>query len=768
MLRAVQAVKSKRKNVKAFQDLPIKYKVITVLMLTSLTALLFSAATFMIYDLATYRQTFVRYLLTASSIVADNSAACLMYADEACARETLGTFRADRHVVLAALYDEQGHLMVRYPGRASAGEFPPGPTELGYRSTGHYLVLSRPVVQNGHHYGTLYVKSDLSGFFDRLRLYGGVTVLILAASALVALLIANALQRRITQPILGLVETAKVVSERNDVSVRAPKSSEDELGLLTDAFNQMLARIQEAEKSRSFLAAIVDSSDDGIIGKDLNGIVVSWNAGAERMFGYAAHEMIGQPIMRLISRDRPDEEALILAGAQRGKTQNIDTIRIRKDGQPIDVSLTISPIKDAHGRIIGVSSIARDVTARRQAERALAKQTQVLREQTQMLDLANVLIRDLQDRIILWNHGMEKLYGWSKAEAIGAYSHILMRTEFPESLESIRSRLFSEGHWEGELVHYHKDGTRLLVASQWVLHSEQGSRPTAILEVNNDITERKHAEEQVRRLNAELELRVQERTAELTTANKELEAFTYSVAHDLRAPLRHIDAFSKILYEDFAAGLPQEAQRYLASIRQGSLNMNHLVDDLLNLARVGRQELKRLPTPLHTLVEEVVADLKRELRGRSIEWQIQPLPTVECDPGLMKQVFANLLGNAVKYTRPRPLALIEVGCEKKNGDSAIFVRDNGVGFSMKYLDKLFGVFQRLHRAEEFEGTGVGLATVERIIRKHGGTIWAEAAVDKGATFYFMLPGLDSAATPEGDRAGAWRQAGTRGRAANLI
>ena len=169
--------------------------------------------------------------------------------------------------------------------------------------------------------------------------------------------------------------------------------------------------------------------------------------------------------------------------------------------------------------------------------------------------------------------------------------------------------------------------------------------------------------------------------------------------------------------------------------------MSQLVDDLLNLARLGRQELRRQSTPLGGLVEEVLADLKEETAGRGLEWRIQPLPAVECDPGLMKQVFANLLSNAVKYTRPRPVAIIEVGYAKLNGDSAVFVRDNGVGFNMKYADKLFGVFQRFHRAEEFEGTGVGLATVDRIMRKHGGHIWAEAAVDKGATFYFTVAGL---------------------------
>jgi len=568
-------------------------------------------------------------------------------------------------------------------------------------------------------------------------------------SALVALGVSSALQRRVTDPILALVRSARMVSDRADLSVRAPKTSGDELGLLTDSFNAMLARIQEhteerkrVEDSLAFLAAIVHSSDDAIIGKDLQSRVLSWNTGAERMFGYTAAEMVGQRITRLISPDRPDEESRVIEDVKRVDIRHFETVRIRKDGEPIEVSLTISPIKNAKGEIVGVSSIARDITDRKRAQDALERHAATLREQAQMLDLANVMARDLDSRIILWNSGMEKMYGWTKDEALGKNSHELLRTHFPEPLDNIVAALHRNGRWEGELVHFDKGGRELLVASQWVLHSDARGKAVAILEVNNDITERKRAEEQVRRMNVELEQRVEARTAQLTAANQELEAFTYSVAHDLRAPLRHIDAFSRILSEDFASSLPPEARRYLETIRNGSRNMSQLVDDLLNLARVGRQELRRKPIPLSGLVNEVVADLKRETEGRQIEWHIRELPTLECDPGLMKQVFANLLSNAVKYTRPRQKTVIEVGSGKANGTTAIFVRDNGVGFNMKYVDKLFGVFQRLHRAEEFEGTGVGLATVDRILRKHGGSIWAESGLNQGTTFYFTVPGLE--------------------------
>jgi PAS domain S-box-containing protein len=234
---------------------------------------------------------------------------------------------------------------------------------------------------------------------------------------------------------------------------------------------------------------------------------------------------------------------------------------------------------------------------------------------------------------------------------------------------------------------------------------------------------------------------------ELAASVKELETFTYSVSHDLRAPLRHISGFSKILAEEYSANLPTDAQHHLQRIQEGTRRMGVLVDDLLNLARIGRQDLRLQVSGLRSVLEEVIAELKPECEDRRVEWKIGNLPYVDCDPGLVKQVFQNLVCNAIKFTRPRACAVIEVGQTQDKG-RAIFVRDNGVGFAMKYADKLFGVFQRLHRAEDFEGTGVGLATVQRIIQKHGGRIWAEAELDRGATFYFTLGPDNSAAEPE--------------------
>jgi len=242
------------------------------------------------------------------------------------------------------------------------------------------------------------------------------------------------------------------------------------------------------------------------------------------------------------------------------------------------------------------------------------------------------------------------------------------------------------------------------------------------------------AEENLKQANERLE----RRTAELSETNSELESFAYSVAHDLRAPLRHIAGYSSVLAQDYGPRLDTEGLRCLTTIVDSARRMGRLVDDLLALSQVGRKELAFQETELGSLVAEVVEELAPEFAGRELEWQIGELFSAECDPGLMKQVFANLLSNAVKYTRRQAHAVIQVRQSTQNGERVIFIRDNGAGFEMQYADKLFGVFQRLHKARDFEGTGVGLAIVQRIIRKHGGRIWAEAAVDQGATFFFTL------------------------------
>lgn len=381
-------------------------------------------------------------------------------------------------------------------------------------------------------------------------------------------------------------------------------------------------------------------------------------------------------------------------------------------------------------------------TVRRRAEESLS-------ERARLLDLTHdtIFVRDINNVITYWNHGAEELYGWSSEEAIGRVSHQLTQTVFPEPLEQINATLLRTGRWEGELIHTKRDGTRVTVASRWSLQRDEQGKPTAILETNNNITERKQAEEALRRSRDELEIKVQERTAQLSKANdelqsvnKELEAFAYSVSHDLRAPVRHIAGFTELLQKHSDSALDEKSRRYIAMVLESAARMGTLVDDLLAFSRIGRAETQRSTVDLAQVVKAVLGELACDMHERKIDWRIGPLPITYGDPSMLRLVFANLIANALKFTRTREPAEIEIGSLNHGADEeVVFVKDNGVGFDMKYQDKLFGVFQRLHSQDAFEGTGIGLATVQRIIHRHGGRVWADGAVDGGASFYVALP-----------------------------
>jgi PAS domain S-box-containing protein len=297
-------------------------------------------------------------------------------------------------------------------------------------------------------------------------------------------------------------------------------------------------------------------------------------------------------------------------------------------------------------------------------------------------------------------------------------------------------------HYSKEKKYIRKDGTPIWVNLTVSLVRDADGLPKYLITVIEDISVRKQVEDELWKLNEGLEMRVAERTAELQAANRELESFSYSVSHDLRAPLRHISGYLELLKEDGGHTFDEKSHRYLEMAAQSAVRLGHLIDDLLAFSRVGRAEVKKTEVDIRKMVEEVKVELEGgEGKGRKIEWRIGAMPVVQADPVLMRQVMTNLLSNAVKFTRKREVAQIEVGSmPEREGDRGVtlYVRDNGAGFDMKYEEKLFGVFQRLHNADEFEGTGIGLANVRRIIQRHGGRVWAEGAIDQGATFYVAL------------------------------
>ena len=512
------------------------------------------------------------------------------------------------------------------------------------------------------------------------------------------------------------------------------------------------------------------------------------------------------------------------------------------------------------------TKLENEVRERRDVELQLRTSEAVYREQAELLDLTDdaIFIRDMEDKIVFWNRGAERLYGWRADEVRGKVARTILQKRFPQPFDQIESEVSERGSWEGELIHRSRTGGEIIVSSRWMLRRDLAGNPTAILESNRDITRRATQERMFRTLlesapdamvivddvgciqmiNAQTEKlfgysreelvgqRVEclmpdrfrpqhthhrqdyshsprtrsmgvgldlygrrkngiefpveislspietvggtlvasairdvtdrrlaeealeanrnalaQSNAQLIAANKELEAFSYSVSHDLRAPVRHIDGFARLLGETYGEETPQQARHYLERILAAADHMGRLVDSLLNLARIGRKELIRQEAvSLGDLVRKAVSDFSSETEQRGIEWRIHALPAVSCDPSLLSLVFSNLLSNALKFTRGVERSVIQVGTQVDDGRVTIFVRDNGVGFDSKYADKLFGVFQRLHREEDFEGTGIGLATVQRIIQRHGGEVWAESTPGQATTFYFTLePGFQNTA-----------------------
>ncbi len=483
----------------SIRDWPIRRKLTAILLLISGLVLLLTSAAFVTYQVVTFRQTMRNNLAIRARILAANSTAALAFANEADARELLDALKYDPHMVAAALYDRNGRVLATYPAAPTDDRIPAAPQPDGYRFEGARLVGFTPVAQGGNQrLGTLYLASDTKAVSDALRLSGIIAIVVLAIALLAAYALAAGLQGRISAPILALAETATAASTRQDYSLRAPKFGEDELGTLTDAFNQMLGRIEEQKK-------------------------------------------------------------------------------------------------------------------------------------------------ELQQH------------------AMGLEQRVAERTR-------------------------------------------------------------------------ELE----KRAAELLAANNELDAFAYSVSHDLRAPLRSIDGFSQVLLEDYGAQLDDGGRDSLHRVRAASQRMATLIDDLLKLARVTRTEMRTERVDLSGLARDIVGEIQRTTPDRQVDFAIAPGLEAEGDAQLLRVVLDNLLRNGWKYTGKQPQPRVEFTAVDENGDRVFVIKDNGAGFDMKYADKLFGVFQRLHSSAEFEGTGVGLATVRRIINRHGGRIWAEGVVDQGATFFFTL------------------------------
>lgn len=580
-----------------------------------------------------------------------------------------------------------------------------------------------------------------------------VTLTLALAGALVALASARVLAQRFTRPILQLADAAEKVALGNlDTAVTVV--SETETGNLALRFNEMTAalRARTAERSRAevalgaertLLRTLIDVLPVSLYVKDTAGRFLVANVECARALGAASPaELLGKTDADFFPAEiaaafRADEEK-VMAGEP---VLNVEEASLYPDGSACVEMTTKVPLRDAAGTIIGVVGVSRDITARKRAEEALRASEERLRT---VIDLVPhfIFAKDAGGRFIFVNRALAQAVGLTPEAMIGRTDQDLVPDAVQveqflrDDLEVIESGC---SKFIPEETRTDTKGKVHILQTIKVPLPIPGAQKRAVLGVAVDITERKAAEEEVRHLNAVLEQRVAERTAELELANKELESFSYTVSHDLRAPLRAVNGFVRMLQDSHGDQLDEEGNRLLMVVMSEALRMGRLIDGLLAFSRMSRLRVDHVAVDMTELALAEFEHQTGHSPGMPPRLNLQPLPPAHGDPAMLRQVFANLIGNAVKFTRDQQAPVIEVGSRDEDGTTTYYVKDNGAGFDEQYKHKLFGVFQRLHTAEEFEGTGIGLALVQRIVDRHGGKVWAEGRLGEGATFFFNLP-----------------------------
>jgi PAS domain S-box-containing protein len=488
--------------------------------------------------------------------------------------------------------------------------------------------------------------------------------------------------------------------------------------------NAMQESLQRHSRRSARWAAIVSSSEDAIIGADLEGKVTSWNDAAERLYGFSAAEILGQPILRMVPADRLEEESEIFAAIREGRhVSHLETVRLRKNGERVELSINASPIKDESGALIGVSKIARDITSR--------KRNEALLRETVEASPTGLIMSNSSGHIVLVNVEAEKLFGYERRELLGASvesliperyrnRHVADRNHF---LAAPKRRRMGGGR---DLYGIKKDGSEFPV--EIGLSPVQTSNDVMVLSSIVDITERKRDEENLHA-----------RTEELARSNRDLEQFAYVASHDLQEPLRAVSGCVQLLQKRYEGQLDARADEFISHTVSGVERMQKLIEDLLTFSRVGRLEDAVRATDCNDVIASTRANLAAAIRESGAELIHGELPVIDAIPSEMTMLFQNLVGNAIKFRRKDVATKVAVTAQREDGEWRFSVKDNGIGIEEQYFVRVFDIFQRLHTRVEYPGTGIGLPLCKRIVEKHGGRIWLESEPGIGTEIFFTLP-----------------------------
>jgi len=512
------------------------------------------------------------------------------------------------------------------------------------------------------------------------------------------------------------------------------------IGTVADITERKRAE-ETVRKSEARYRTLVENIPQKILMKSRDCRWVSVNENLARDFGIRPEDVVGKVDYDLFPHELADKyHADDVRIMETGCTDEFDEEYM--EGSEARIVHTIkTPVRDESGAVIGVLGVFWDVTERKRMEKDLLQSEERFRVAAQTTN--DVVYEWDLKQSVQWFGGIDEMLGYEQGEfsrTLDGWAASLHPEDLERTMAEVQAHLDGGIPYAAEYRVRRKNGDYRWWSARGAATRAPDGKPTRWIGSITDITEHKQAELAIRKFNEELEELVRMRTLELESANKELETFSYSVSHDLRAPLRHLDGFLSLLTKRSYAMLDDQAKHYVDQTLEASRRMGQLIDDLLQFSRLGRAEIHKMPVDLNEIVEQVRKELEPEARDRQVVWKLGVLPNLPADEGMLRQVLENLIGNALKFTRQRPVAEIEIGSEPgPNGEVVIFVRDNGAGFDAQYYNKMFQIFQRLHSEREFEGTGIGLAIARRVVERHGGRIWAEGIVDKGAIYHFALP-----------------------------